>query len=1028
MAFSLNLGNIVVSMGLDATKFDQAAKQVTSRWSSMTGQLSSIGKGVGAAAALAAGGIALVAKSAAELESELTRAAAVSQGGLKNFEAFKDAAMAASSGSAASAKEAAEGLKFLSMAGFDASQSMAALPEVIRLSTAAQIDLGRAADIASDILTGFGLKAQDLSHVNDVLTLGFTRTNTTLEMLSESMKYIGPAAASAGQSIETMTAAVGLMANVGVKGSQAGTSIRTALLRLQEPPKKAREALQALGVEVVDSQGKMRDFVDIIGQFEAAQSRFGQADFTAKVAQVVGLEAVSGFLGVINQGEGALRSLRDEMVAAQGTTKDLEQAMLNTFGGKMQVLQGNVQNLMSILGDSLLPVLSRVTDSLAALAIGLTKDEAAAASMSSTIQAAVLSLSYFIDAGAAVGQVLARVTGALADSIRGLQMLGLAAQLSGEGFKDLYAVVVSGDKDAKRASDDRARAILKQLDELASLKSAYSTSAEASDKLADGARSVAQQLREGAAQIHVTTSGLRTQEQQVKSATAALDTYAKTWGGLREQANLVDMPKLGILKAPPSDMSKAFAQTDTRQIKKTSRDKAVDSAREELRLAENRKEVLRWEIAALEEKDRLNQIELQLQAKIAQLGARKMSEAERELEINKLALEADRERTREIERQAAARKADLDARSKQMIEMLDVNKPGKSKAAQAEEDLTEEEEAAEEQKKMIRSGINSVLEVMDVFTSNLGGFGQALKPLVNGISKTLDGFMENGALGALQAGLTSAVTSLLTIVMENKEFQKHVKVMEKAVAELGLPDLLSDFMASFRGAIGAVISVMRSLKPLISLDGLFDGFGVMIFNSVKQMLQAVLKIAETYYWAKSSLLKVAGMMANAIAAVLNQAADLVGKLPFVNRPNTDAVNRMARDMNRSADEATSSLDTVRDAQRSLADLTYEQAVAIYDEIEARDEATESLKELNDELRNAPAGFKIALARFEATDAARDPRSRSGGSGTVTVGQVMVTAEDPARFLDALRMEAYELTGSTEAVFSSRFARKARARR
>ncbi|HIF7719919.1 TPA: phage tail tape measure protein, partial [Escherichia coli] len=174
------------------------------------------------------------------------------------FKALREQALKLGSETQFTASDAASGQSFLAMAGFTPQAIQAALPGVLNMALAGGVELGETADIGSNILTQFNLTADQMDRVGDTLTAAFTRTNTDLRALGETMKYTGPVAAKLGISLEEAAAMAGMLANNGLRGSDAGTAMRASLSRLASPPKAAADALKELGVSVADARGKMR--------------------------------------------------------------------------------------------------------------------------------------------------------------------------------------------------------------------------------------------------------------------------------------------------------------------------------------------------------------------------------------------------------------------------------------------------------------------------------------------------------------------------------------------------------------------------------------------------------------------------------------------------------------------------------------------------------------------------------------------------------------------------------------------------
>ncbi len=244
-----------------------------------------------------------------------------------------------------SAVEAAQGLDFLAMAGFDATQSMAALPGVTKLATVANIDLATATDIASDTLGAFNLMTGDsvqlqknLARVNDVSAKTTTMFNTTLEDLFESVKKGGPTFTAAGQSIESFSALAGAMANAGVKGSESGTQLRNMMLRIAAPTGEAANLLNKMGVSVKDSQGNFKDVIDILADFEIGTKGMGTATKSAALSTIFGARSVTGMNILLAEGTDKLKSYRDTLLQSGGAAKKMSDIIEQSAGNKLKSL------------------------------------------------------------------------------------------------------------------------------------------------------------------------------------------------------------------------------------------------------------------------------------------------------------------------------------------------------------------------------------------------------------------------------------------------------------------------------------------------------------------------------------------------------------------------------------------------------------------------------------------------------------------------------------------------------------------
>lgn len=248
-----------------------------------------------------------------------------------------------------SAADAARGLDFLAMAGFDAQQAMAALPGVTDLATIANTDLARSTDIASDALGAFNLMSKDsvqleknLSRVTDVMAATITSANTDMELLFETMKMAGPVATNAGASIETFNTFAAEMANAGIKGTLAGTALRTAFINLAAPTAGAKTWLKKLKVEIKDSNGNMRDMMDIMDDVRKGTSKMGNVQKTAALNAIFGRRAIAGMSVILNASSEQLREYRKTLEDAGGTSKRMSSDIRKSIGNRLKELRSTL--------------------------------------------------------------------------------------------------------------------------------------------------------------------------------------------------------------------------------------------------------------------------------------------------------------------------------------------------------------------------------------------------------------------------------------------------------------------------------------------------------------------------------------------------------------------------------------------------------------------------------------------------------------------------------------------------------------
>ncbi|EAA8413830.1 phage tail tape measure protein [Salmonella enterica subsp. enterica serovar Minnesota] len=236
-------------------------------------------------------------------------------------------------------RDAASGQAFLAMAGFTPQAIQAALPGVLNMALAGGMDLGESADIGSNILSQFHLDPGEMDRVSDVLTAAFTRTNTDLVNIGEAMKYAGTGMAGLGVSVEQTTAMIGVMANVGLRGSIAGTGLQATFSRLAAPTGKAVSALKELGVSVADATGKMRPAEVVLADIYKSVKKYGDVDQLSLFKDIAGEEAAKSFQALVQSaGSGELQKLLAELKSSRGETAAVAKKMADNLDGDLKNL------------------------------------------------------------------------------------------------------------------------------------------------------------------------------------------------------------------------------------------------------------------------------------------------------------------------------------------------------------------------------------------------------------------------------------------------------------------------------------------------------------------------------------------------------------------------------------------------------------------------------------------------------------------------------------------------------------------
>ena len=263
-----------------------------------------------------------------------------------------------------SATEAADALKYMALAGWNSQQAIAGLPAVLDLAAASGMDLGRASDIVTDYITAFGLEVEDASRFVDIMSYAMSHSNTTTEMLGEAYKNCAATAKAMGFSVEETTAALMTMANAGVKGGEAGTTLNTLMTRLATNTKGCADELAKYGVQIYDEQGKMHSLSEIMSGLISAFENLNQQQQANLSKMIAGTNQYAGFQtlmqGMSDAAKAAGMSFEDYTAAleqCEGTSNDMAKTMSNNLTGDLKALQSALDELkLKIYDDAETPL------------------------------------------------------------------------------------------------------------------------------------------------------------------------------------------------------------------------------------------------------------------------------------------------------------------------------------------------------------------------------------------------------------------------------------------------------------------------------------------------------------------------------------------------------------------------------------------------------------------------------------------------------------------------------------------------
>ncbi|EGQ1599340.1 phage tail tape measure protein [Staphylococcus pseudintermedius] len=334
-------------------------------------------------------GFGLAAKKSIDFDDSMRKVKATSGATGKEFNLLRDKALEMGAKTKFSASESAEALQYMSLAGWDTKDMLNGIDGVMQLAAASGEDLGQVSDIVTDGLSAFGLKAKDSSHFADVLAQTSSKANTDVSGLGEAFKYVAPVAGSFGFSVEDTSIALGLMANSGVKASQAGTALKSMMTKLAKPTGEAKKTMESLGISITDSEGKMLPFRDIMDQLRGSLGGLSKAQQSAAVKTLFGQEAMSGILPIINASDEDYQKLTKSIDNSAGASKRMSDEMEGGIGGSIRKMKSAIESMAISIGDVLAPHIRRAADFLAMLADKFT-------SMPGWVKTGVVGLGVFV--------------------------------------------------------------------------------------------------------------------------------------------------------------------------------------------------------------------------------------------------------------------------------------------------------------------------------------------------------------------------------------------------------------------------------------------------------------------------------------------------------------------------------------------------------------------------------------------------------------------------------------------------------
>ena len=414
------------STSVALAKIDEAGKKMEAFGDSVT----SAGQKIMPASMAVAGLGAAAVKTAADFDSGMSKVAAISGATGDDLDALRDKAREMGAKTKFSASEAAAAMEYMAMAGWKTEDMLGGIEGIMSLAAASGEDLATTSDIVTDALTAFGLSAQDSGHFADILAAASSNANTNVRMMGETFKYCAPIAGALGFTAEDVAEAIGLMANAGIKSTQAGTALRTIMNNLSGEVKITGAALGEVTIATTNADGSMRDLSDILADCRGAFSQLSESERAQAAEALVGKNAMSGFLALMNAAPEDIQKLSNAIDNCDGTAAQMAETMQDNLAGQLTILKSQLEELAISFGEMLMPAIRAIVSKIQAFVDKLN-------GMSESQRKAILTIGLIV---AALGPLLV-IIGTLISKV-GVAMQGFVKLAT--GVKKLGVAVKAG--------------------------------------------------------------------------------------------------------------------------------------------------------------------------------------------------------------------------------------------------------------------------------------------------------------------------------------------------------------------------------------------------------------------------------------------------------------------------------------------------------------------------------------------------------------------------------------------------------
>lgn len=374
---AVNMGTAIAYLELDTSKFtkgfasarndlqqfNNSSASISTRMTGLSNAMVAVGSTLTKSVSVPLATIgAMALKTTADFDAGMSEVKAISGATGTEFKQLETKAIQMGAKTKYSATEAASAFKYMAMAGWDTNDMLSGISGVMNLAAASGEDLATTSDIVTDALTAFGLSAKDSSHFADILAQASSRSNTNVGLMGETFKYVAPVAGALGYSAEDCAVAIGLMANSGIKASQAGTALRSLFTRLAKPTDTVAAAMEKYNITLTDANGNMKPLSTLMSEMRDRFSGLSEAQKANLAATLAGQEGMSGLLAIVNSSDDDFKNLTDSINNADGASERMAKTMQDNLKGSFTIFKSTVESAAISIGKKLTPEVRKFVD------------------------------------------------------------------------------------------------------------------------------------------------------------------------------------------------------------------------------------------------------------------------------------------------------------------------------------------------------------------------------------------------------------------------------------------------------------------------------------------------------------------------------------------------------------------------------------------------------------------------------------------------------------------------------------------